>query len=434
MTQWEAARQNKVTPQIKTVADKEGLDTDVLIDLMRRGEAVIPYNKLHKPEQVCGVGTGLKTKVNANLGTSEVSSGLPVELEKLKMALKAKTDAVMDLSTGGNIDLIRLRILENSPVPVGSVPIYQVMVEAVRKGKALKDISVKDMLSGIEKHIKSGIDFITVHSGITKETVERIKNKPRLMNVVSRGGSFLVQWMVENGQENPLYKYFDEILDMAYEYDVTLSLGDGMRPGAIADATDSIQIQELIILGELIKRCREKGVQAIVEGPGHVPIQDVELNIKLQKRLTDNAPFYVLGPVVTDIAPGYDHITAAIGGAIAAGAGADFLCYVTKSEHLRLPTPEDVYEGVMITRIAAHVADIKKGIPEAIEWDNEMARAREALDWEKQFELSIDPELARKLYEQAKTDDLDVCSMCGEFCAVRGIRQRVKGKEINWKD
>lgn len=433
MTQWDQAKQNKISEEMKEAARLEGVTPKQIRELLVSGRAVIPYNIKHKPKLVCAIGEGLKTKVNANIGTSGAASGLPIELKKLQQAIKAKADTVMDLSIGGNIDLIREKVIANSTVPVGSVPVYQVMVESSKGGKALNEIGVKAMLAGIERHIKSGVDFITVHSGITKEAVNRLKYTKRLMNIVSRGGSFLTQWMVQNGQENPYYQYFDEILDMAREYDVTLSLGDGMRPGAIGDATDSIQLQELIILGELVTRSRAAGVQAMVEGPGHVPIEDIEMNIVLQKRLCFNAPFYVLGPIVTDIAPGYDHITAAIGGAIAGAAGADFLCYVTRSEHLRLPTPEDVYEGVVVSRIAAHVADLRKGVRGARVWDDNMARARENLDWEKQFELSINPELPKSMYEQTQTSDEDVCSMCGEFCSVRGIRRFVKNKEIEWK-
>jgi phosphomethylpyrimidine synthase len=332
----------------------------------------------------------------------------------------------MDLSTGGPIDEIRAAVIAETDLCIGSVPLYQAACDAIlHQGKPIVDMSVEDIFAGVKKHLDDGVDFITVHCGVTRATVTRMENEGRIMEVVSRGGSFTVEWMLHNDAENPLYEYFDRLLELVRPYDAVLSLGDGFRPGCLADATDRAQIYELIILGELTQRAQNAGIQVMIEGPGHVPLNQIEANIKLQKRLCHGAPFYVLGPLVTDIAPGYDHITSAIGGAIAGAAGADFLCYVTPSEHLRLPTVEDVHEGVMASRIAAHAADIVKGLPGAIEKDNAMAKARKELDWKKQFELAIDPEKARRLRAESGVDEEHgACTMCGALCAYKVMNER----------
>ncbi|MDN5345444.1 MAG: phosphomethylpyrimidine synthase, partial [Clostridia bacterium] len=383
------------------------------------GRVVIPANKNHTNLEPCGIGRGLRTKVNANLGTSTAYPDLEPELEKLREALDAGADAVMDLSTGGDINECRRQVIAHSPVAVGTVPIYQATVEAQEKYGALVEMTADDLFRVIEMQAADGVDFITVHCGVTLEVVDRLRREGRLADIVSRGGSFLTGWMLHHGEENPLYAQYDRLLAIARRYDVTLSLGDGLRPGCLADATDRAQIQELIILGELVDRAREAGVQAMVEGPGHVPLNQVQANMLLEKRLCHEAPFYVLGPLVTDVAPGYDHITAAIGGALAAAAGADFICYVTPAEHLGLPTLTDVREGVIAARIAGHAADLAKGYPGAMEWDREMARARKALDWERQLELAIDPRKARQYRQDRNEASTVACSMCGDFCAMR---------------
>ncbi|PIU86529.1 MAG: phosphomethylpyrimidine synthase, partial [Deltaproteobacteria bacterium CG06_land_8_20_14_3_00_44_19] len=366
------------------------------------------------------IGKGLRTKINANIGTSNDHIDVSEELEKMRVAIKAGADTIMDLSTGGEVDEIRKEIIRESSVPIGTVPIYQAAVETVQKKKeSIVHMTVEDIFKVIEKHAEDGIDFITVHCGVTRESVGRLKREGRLMDIVSRGGAFLVEWMAYNNKENPLFEHFDRLLDIARAYDVTLSLGDGLRPGCLADATDRGQVQELVILGELTERAWAVDVQVMIEGPGHVPINQIEANVLLEKRLCHGAPFYVLGPLVTDLAPGYDHITSAIGGAIAASAGADFLCYVTPSEHLGLPSVDDVREGVVASKIAAHAADIAKGIKGAIEEDNRMAMSRKKLDWESQINLALDPEKARRIRNSRKPEDSDVCTMCGEFCAIK---------------
>lgn len=415
-----AAEKNIITEEMKICALKEGVSPDYIAQGIAKGEIVICKNKKNKVTKPCAIGKGLKTKVNVNIGTSKDRPFIEEELKKLEIALKYGTDTVMDLSTGGPIDDIRRIIRENCPVPLGTVPIYQAAIEAVEKHhKSIVEMTVSEIFDVIRRQAEDGVDFMTVHCGITKHTLERLKNKDRVLGVVSRGGSFIVEWMVYNNRENPLYEYYDELLEIAYTYDVTLSLGDGIRPGCIADATDGPQIQELIILGELTLRAWDKGVQVMIEGPGHVPLDQIEANIKLQKRLCHNAPFYVLGPLPTDIAPGYDHIVGAIGGAIAASAGADFLCYVTPAEHLRLPTLEDVKEGLIASKIAAHIADLVKGVKGAWEWDLEMAKARAQLDWERQIELAIDPEKARKYRFEGGVSRSKACTMCGEYCAIK---------------
>ncbi len=418
MTQLEFAKSKKITPQMERVAEKEERLSVEIRELVESGKVVIPANKNHKNLDPIGIGETLKTKVNANIGTSMDFPHKERELEKLKIAIKYGADTVMDLSTGGKIDAIRKEIIENSTVPIGTVPIYQAAIKAISKRGSIVDMKIDDMLEVIRIQAEDGVDFMTIHAGITKHAVERIKNQKRLMGVVSRGGAFLLAWILHNNKENPLYEHYDKILEIAKEYDVTISLGDALRPGAIHDATDRPQIDELIILGELVEKTREAGVQVMVEGPGHVPIMDIITNMKLQKRLAKSAPFYVLGPLPTDIAPGYDHIVSAIGGAIAASSGADFLCYVTPAEHLGLPGPEEVKEGVIVSKIAAHIADIAKGIPSALKWDYEMSLARRKLDWDKQRELSIDPEKFDYIRNKYKTAT-DACSMCGDYCALK---------------
>ena len=430
MTIKEQAEKGIITPEIEACARKEGIPPERLRALVAEGKAVVPANRRFKLKKPCAIGAGLRTKVNANIGTSRDLPEVEPELEKLKVALSAGADTIMDLSTGGPIDEIRKMIRENCPVPLGTVPIYQAAVEAVEhKKKAIVNMTVDEMFKAVEKQAQDGVDFMTIHCGVTRTVLERFESSRRILGVVSRGGSFLVEWMVYNNRENPFYEHFDDLLALAKEYEVTLSLGDGIRPGCLADATDGPQIQELIILGELTLRAWEAGVQVMIEGPGHVPLDQVEANVKLQKRLCHGAPFYVLGPLVTDIAPGYDHIGCAIGGAIAAAAGADFLCYVTPAEHLRLPTVEDVREGVIAARIAGHAADIVKGVPGAFEKDLAMARARARLDWEEQIRLSIDPEKARRYRLEGGVSKGKACTMCGEYCAIK-VYQRARKKEF----
>jgi len=429
MTLKEKAQKGIITDEIKEAALAEGMSPEKLVRLIGEGKAVIPRNVQRKKVRPVAIGEGLRVKVNANIGSSRDRINIEEELEKLDAAVAAGADAVMDLSTGGPIDEIRKRILERCQVPVGTVPIYQAASEAHVKGKSFVELTVDEILSGIEKHAKDGVDFMTVHCGVTREALEKLKLKGRLLDIVSRGGALMAEWMEYNDRENPLYEYYDELLAIAKEYDVTLSLGDGLRPGCISDATDLPQIHELLTLGELTLKAWEKGVQVMIEGPGHVPLDQIETNVKIQKNLCHGAPFYVLGPIPTDIAPGYDHITSAIGGAIAAMAGADFLCYVTPSEHLRLPTVEDVKTGVITARIAAHAADVARGIPGAIEWDNKMARARKEFDWNEQIRLAIDPELARKMRGASLPSDEKVCTMCADLCAIKTSQ-----KALSWKE
>ncbi len=423
MTQLEQARKGKITPEMEQVARDERIDIDLLMKRVAEGTVVIPKNVNRQLDRPGGVGLGLRTKVNANIGTSAAFPDIKDELVKLQTSLDAGADAVMDLSTGGDLTSIRKVMLERCPVPLGTVPIYECAVDVVDASGAITRITADDLLDTIERQAKQGVDFMTLHSGITMESINRLRDQGRVTDVVSRGGAFLVKWILANGKENPLYERYDDVLAIAREYDITLSLGDGFRPGCLADATDRAQIQELIILGELVKRAREAGVQAMVEGPGHVPLDQIGANMQIQKRLCEGAPFYVLGPLVTDVAPGYDHITSAIGGSIAAMSGADFICYVTPSEHLGLPTMEDVREGVIAARIAGHAADIVKGIPGAAEWDREMAKARKARDWKKQIELAIDPAKAQAIYEKRSGGIDDVCSMCGELCAMKVVEE-----------
>jgi len=411
------------------VAEREGLTAELVRQEVAAGRIVVCRNR-HRDHCVpVGIGRHLTTKVNANIGTSDAHPDLLVEMEKLRIAIAAGADTVMDLSTGGPLQDIRKEILRESSVPVGTVPIYQTAVDTRRREKGVVHMTVDDLFATIARQGEEGVDFVTVHCGITRQALERIKHQGRILNVVSRGGSFLAAWMAYNNKENPLYEHFDRLLEIAAEHELVLSLGDGLRPGCLADATDRGQIEELITLGELTQRARDYGVQVMIEGPGHVPINQITSNMMLEKSLCHDAPFYVLGPVVTDIAPGYDHITSAIGGAIAASTGADFLCYVTPSEHLRLPTLEDVKTGVVATKIAAHAADIAKGIPSAMERDNAMARYRRDLDWEGQLASAIDPETARALWEGSESEDGTTCTMCGEFCAIKMFRGKDKKED-----
>jgi phosphomethylpyrimidine synthase len=421
MTQLEIARSGKISPEMHQAAATEGVPAELLRQRIAEGTAILCHNLKRTNGIPLAVGLGLRTKVNANIGTSKDDTSIDKELEKARVAVAAGADAIMDLSTGGPIDEIRAAIIRETSACIGSVPLYQAAVDTVtRKNKAMVDMTVDEIFDGVIKHLDDGVDFITVHCGVTRSTVERMRNEGRVMDVVSRGGSFTVEWMRHNHAENPLFEHFDRLLEIVKPYDATLSLGDGFRPGCIADATDRAQIHELILLGELTQRAWDAGVQVMIEGPGHVPLDQIAANIQLQKRLCHGAPFYVLGPLVTDIAPGYDHITCAIGGTVAAAAGADFLCYVTPSEHLRLPTVEDVHEGVMASRIAAHAGDLVKKVPGAWEQDLAMAKCRKELDWNGQFALALDPEKARRLRAESGVDEEHgACTMCGEFCAYK---------------
>ena len=419
MTQIEMARNNQVTKEIEIVAKKENIDIGKLMKKIANGKVVIPSSILHKNLIPIGIGEGLSVKINANIGSSPDKADLSYELEKLKVCIDAKADTVMDLSTGGDIDKIRQEIIKNSHIPVGTVPVYQAacMVDDV------VELDENDFIEGIKKHIEDGVDFITIHAGLLRSSIPFIKK--RLMGVVSRGGALLLRWMVHHKRENPIYENFDEILKMAKKYDVTLSLGDGLRPGCLKDATDKAQLSELKVIGDLTLRAWEENVQIIIEGPGHVPLDQIEKNVRLEKKICHGAPFYVLGPLVTDIAPGYDHITSAIGGCLAAYYGADFLCYVTPAEHLGLPNVEEVKEGVITSRIAAHSADVARGLNGAITWDNNMSKARSRLDWRKMIELSINPNLAKEIRERCTDADEQVCSMCGKFCSVKMTKRAI---------
>ena len=427
MTQLEYARKGLVTEAMQQAAAAEGVAPEFIRDGLAAGTIVLCHNVKHANALPLPVGAGLRTKVNANIGSSSDDVDIQKELEKARVAVKHGADAIMDLSTGGPVNEIRRAIVAETKVCIGSVPLYQAAVDTVRvKKKAIVDMTVDDIFAGIVKHAEDGVDFITVHCGVTRGTVARMKSEGRLMDVVSRGGAFTIEWMNYNNKENPLFEHFDKLLEIAKEYDMTLSLGDGFRPGCLADATDRAQIYELILLGELTQRAQAAGVQVMIEGPGHVPLNQIQTNIQLQKRLCHGAPFYVLGPLVTDIAPGYDHITCAIGGAIAAAAGADFLCYVTPSEHVRLPDVQDVRDGVIAARIAAHAADIAKGVKGAMDKDNAMARCRKKLDWEGQFALALDPDKARELRAHSPVSDHGACTMCGEFCAYKVMDHAMK--------
>jgi phosphomethylpyrimidine synthase len=422
MTQLELAREGTISPQMSLVAKNEGLEAEFVRRGVAGGTIVIPANPNHKNLVPCGIGQGLKTKVNANIGTSSDFGTIDTELEKLRVATGCGADTVMDLSTGGDISAIRRAIIASSPLPVGTVPIYQAGVDAIAKYGAIVKMTVDELFAKIEEHARDGVDFMTVHCGVTQSAIARLKQQGRVADVVSRGGAFLIGWMLHNERENPLYEYYDRLLEIARQFDITLSLGDGMRPGCLADATDQAQVEELLTIGELVNLARQAGVQAMVEGPGHLPLNQIEANVQLEKAICKGAPFYVLGPLVTDIAAGYDHITGAIGGAIAAAAGADFLCYVTPAEHLSLPDPEDVRQGVIASRIAAHAADIVKGVKGASEWDREMAVARKKLDWEEQARLSLDPQRSRQFHGKHASAGA-ACSMCGNFCAMELVEK-----------
>jgi phosphomethylpyrimidine synthase len=422
MTQLEYARQGTITEAMEKTAASEGISAETIRQGIAEGTIVITQNVKHQTISPLAIGKGLRTKVNANVGTSKDHTNVEEELAKVRAAIEAGADTIMDLSTGPAIGETRKTVIRASTVPVGTVPIYQAAVEMPeKKNRPMVEMTADDLFEVIERHGEDGVDFITVHCGVTLRSVETIKKEGRLLGVVSRGGAILVEWMHYNKKENPLFESYDRLLEIAKAYDMTLSLGDGLRPGCLADATDRGQIQELLLLGELTERAWGKGVQVMIEGPGHVPLQQIEANVLLQKRICHGAPFYVLGPLVTDIAPGYDHITGAIGGAIAAWAGADFLCYVTPSEHLRLPTVEDVREGVIASKIAGHAGDIARGLKGAMDQDACMARARKALNWPEQIRLAVDPERARKLRESRMPKESDVCTMCGELCAIKKV-------------
>ena len=430
-TQMDAARKGIVTPELKTVAEKEHMTVENLMPLVAEGKVVIPANKLHTCLEPNAIGSMLKTKINVNLGTSRDWKDLDMELEKVNDAVKMGAESIMDLSSFGDTQKFRRKLTSQCPAIIGTVPIYDAVVYY---HKPLKEITSQEWIDIVEMHAKDGVDFMTIHVGINKATAGRFKKNKRLTNIVSRGGSIIFAWMEMTGEENPFYEHYDHILEICREYDVTLSLGDACRPGCIADAGDISQIEELVTLGELTKRAWEKDVQVIIEGPGHMALNQIEANMKIQQTICQGAPFYVLGPLVTDIAPGYDHITAAIGGAIAAANGASFLCYVTPAEHLRLPDVDDVKEGIIASKIAAHAADIAKGIKGASDWDRQMSTARKNLDWEEMFRLSIDPEKARRYRAQAKPEKEDTCSMCGNFCAVKNMNRILEGEIVSIYD
>lgn len=428
-TQMEAAKKGIVTKEMQTVAEKENMDVNKLMSLVASGTVAIPANVNHKSLSAEGIGDGLKTKINVNLGISGDSVDYEREMQKVKMAVSFGAEAIMDLSNYGKTNTFRKQLIDYSPAMIGTVPMYDAIGYLE---KDLLDITAKDFLRVVEAHAKEGVDFMTIHAGINKRAVEALKRDKRRMNIVSRGGSLLFAWMEMTGNENPFYEYYDDVLDILRAYDVTISLGDALRPGCIDDSTDAGQISELIELGALTKRAWEKDVQVMVEGPGHMAMNEIAANMKLQKRICHNAPFYVLGPLVTDIAPGYDHITSAIGGAIAAANGANFLCYVTPAEHLRLPDLNDVKEGIVASKIAAHAADIANGIPGARDIDNKMADARHALDWDEMFKCAIDPEKAKAYYDSTPVAERHTCSMCGKMCAVRTTNMILEGKKVTF--
>lgn len=427
MTQMDEAKKGIITEEMKAIAKKENVPEDFIRRGVANGRIIIPSN-INREVKPVGIGEGLRTKVNATIGTSTDIIDLKMEEEKAKIAIQNKADTLMELSVGGNLDKIRKRILEISQIPVGSVPVYQAAIETIRKKGAAIYMDEDILFKTIEKQAKDGIDFMAIHCSINMETLKRLKRQGREGGLVSRGGAFISAWIVENETENPLYKDFDYILEIAKEHDFVLSLANGMRAGAIADATDRAQVQELIILGELIDKSREAGVQAMVEGPGHIPLNEIKANVILQKKLCRGAPFYMLGPIVTDIAPGYDHVVAAIGAAASAAAGADFICYVTPAEHLALSYPEDVKEGVIATRIGAYVGDMSRGIHNG-EKDLLMANARKKLDWEAQFDVAMCPADARRIREERPPADPDTCTMCGEYCAVKIVNEWLESAE-----
>lgn len=427
-TQLEAAKKGFVTEAMKVVANKENVSEEIIRELVALGQVVIPCNKNHSCIDPEGIGKALRTKINVNLGTSRDVTDYDSELEKVNWAIQLGAESIMDLSTHGDTRIFRRKLTGECKAMIGTVPVYDSVIHHKRD---LAELTAQDFLDTIRLHAEDGVDFVTLHCGITRQTIEQIRKHKRKLNIVSRGGSLIFAWMSMTGKENPFYEYFDDILDICREYDVTISLGDACRPGCLADATDVCQIEELVRLGELTKRAREKGVQVIIEGPGHVPLNQIQANMEIEETLCGGAPFYVLGPLVTDIAPGYDHITSAIGGAVAATYGASFLCYVTPAEHLRLPDLNDVKEGIIAAKIAAHAADIAKGIPGASDWDKKMSTARKKLDWEEMFDLAIDPEKARRYRESARPEKEDTCSMCGNFCAVKNMNRILDGEIVS---
>ena len=428
-TQMEAAKAGVITEAMEIVAKKERMEPEKLRELVAKGWVAIPANINHKSLSPEGIGTGMRTKINVNLGISGDCKDYDAEMEKVKMSIRYGAEAIMDLSNYGKTNTFRKKLIEMSPAMIGTVPMYDAIGYLE---KDLLEIKAEDFLKVVEAHAKEGVDFMTIHAGINRRCVEALKRDKRTMNIVSRGGSLLFAWMEMTGNENPFYEHFDEVLDILYKYDVTVSLGDALRPGCIDDSSDAGQISELIELGALTKRAWDRNVQVMIEGPGHMAINEIAANMQLEKRICHNAPFYVLGPVVTDSFPGYDHITAAIGGAIAASSGADFLCYVTPAEHLRLPDVNDVREGIMATKIAAHAADIAKGIPGAREQDDLMAQARHKLDWEEMFKIAADGEKARRYFESVPPQDRHSCSMCGKMCAVRTTNMILEGKKVTF--
>ena len=430
-TQMDAARKGIVTPQMEIVAKKEQMPVEKLMELVASGKVAIPANKLHTALSPEGIGKNCRTKINVNLGVSPEHNNHEEELQKVQSAIDMKAEAIMDLSNFGKTRDFRRKLVGMSTAMIGTVPMYDAVGML---DKDLKDITVDEFFSVVEQHAEDGVDFMTIHCGMNQKTAERIKRNPRLTNVVSRGGSLLFAWMEMNKKENPFYEYYDRLLDICEKYDVTLSLGDACRPGCTHDSTDAAQIEELITLGELTKRAWDHNVQVMIEGPGHMVLTEIAANMKIEKRLCHEAPFYVLGPLVTDIAPGYDHITSAIGGAIAGSCGAYFLCYVTPAEHLRLPSVEDVKEGIIATRLAAHAADLAKGIPGAQEWDDAMSKARVDVDFEKMISLAIDPVKARKYYESSKPECEGTCSMCGRMCPARTMKKILAGEDVSLLD
>ena len=429
-TQMDAARKGIATPQMKIVAEKERMPLEQLMELVAKGQVAICANKAHTCLDPQGVGSMLRTKINVNLGVSRDCKDYDIEMKKVQSAIDLGAEAIMDLSSHGDTQPFRKKLVAECPAMIGTVPVYDSVIHYQRD---LGTLTAQDFIDVVRLHAEDGVDFVTLHCGITRKTIEQIRRHKRKMNIVSRGGSLVFAWMTMTGEENPFYEHFDEILDICEQHDVTISLGDACRPGCLADATDVCQIEELVRLGELTKRAWEHNVQVMVEGPGHVPLNQVAANMQVQQSICMGAPFYVLGPLVTDIAPGYDHITAAIGGAVAAMSGAAFLCYVTPAEHLALPNVEDVKQGIIASKIAAHAADIAKGIPGAREIDDKMANARRALDWEAQFACALDPETARAIRDSRKPEDdhSDTCSMCGKFCAVRSMNKALSGEYID---
>ncbi len=430
-TQMDAARQGIITPELRKVAEDERIDEERLRKLVAEGKVCIPANRNHRSLKPCGIGNALRTKINVNLGTSRDCMDMDAEMEKVREAVEMGAESIMDLSSFGKTEIFRRKLTSECSAVIGTVPIYDAVVYY---HKALKKITSDEWIDIVRMHAEDGVDFMTIHCGINRSTAERVKAAARHTNIVSRGGSIIFAWMMLTGEENPFYARFDEILDICQKHDVTLSLGDACRPGSIADAGDIPQIEELVTLGELTERAWKKNVQVMIEGPGHMPLNQIKANMEIEQSVCKGAPFYVLGPLVTDIAPGYDHITAAIGGAIAATYGASFLCYVTPAEHLRLPTVEDVREGIIASKIAAHAADIAKGIPGASDWDWKMSEARRELDWESQFRLAIDSEKARRYRVESTPEHDDTCTMCGKMCAVRNMNKILRGENVDIMD